>query len=539
MKVSASRLTALLAVALVCSASATIASSATAQTPVKAVGRVRLPATGPEICESARKARERNSPAAPGLERQCQAALQAARDSAAATATSATICESARKARERNSPAAPGLEARCSAMRASEVRSATSPIGGAAGSTVPGSAAPGPVTPIKVISNVFISQVYGGAGVDGGLTHDYVELFNGSNAPVDVGGWAVQYASAAGTVWQVTPLRGSIAPGGYYLVQQAGVGTLEPTMPGYGDAIGTISMAAVAGKVALTQNTTPLSVACPGGAAVVDRVSYGVNTTPAGCAIEWGGRTENLSNTTAAYRDNDGCAHTGSNADDFTVLAANPRNSASPAMTCGDGGAEAATPVATPNPYNVFISQVYGGGGSAGAVLTHDYIEIFNGSNTPVDVTGWAVQYASSAGNAWQVTPLRGMISPGGYYLVREAAGGMGDAPMAGFADATGAISMSMSSGKVALTQNAVALTAACPSGAAVIDRVSYGENTTTTGCGAEWGGRTGILSSTTAAYRNNDGCVYTGSNSADFTVLAASPRNTASPPKSCAPDDK
>jgi hypothetical protein len=46
------------------------------------------------------------------------------------------------------------------------------------------------------------------------------------------------------------------------------------------------------------------------------------------------------------------------------------------------------------------ISQVYGGGGNAGATYKNDFIEIFRG-DTSVDVSAWSVQYAS-AGTSWQ-----------------------------------------------------------------------------------------------------------------------------------------
>ena len=74
-------------------------------------------------------------------------------------------------------------------------------------------------------ANVMISQIYGGGGNSGApLTNDFVELHNSGATAVDVTGWSVQYASAAGTSWsgaQLTLLSGSIPAGGYYLVQLA------------------------------------------------------------------------------------------------------------------------------------------------------------------------------------------------------------------------------------------------------------------------------------------------------------------------------
>ena len=97
--------------------------------PVKAVGRTKTGAPpGPprSICEVAREARARNSPAAPGLEAQCRAAGAAGetppvkaigrvRASPPTDAPPRLICDVAQEARARNSPAAPGLEERCRA----------------------------------------------------------------------------------------------------------------------------------------------------------------------------------------------------------------------------------------------------------------------------------------------------------------------------------------------------------------------------------------------------------------------------------------
>ncbi len=75
------------------------------------------------LCEAASDARARNSPAAPGLERQCAAskppplALGRVQSTEMAIDGSAeapkSLCDAARSARARNSPAAPGLERQC------------------------------------------------------------------------------------------------------------------------------------------------------------------------------------------------------------------------------------------------------------------------------------------------------------------------------------------------------------------------------------------------------------------------------------------
>ncbi|WKZ40141.1 MAG: ExeM/NucH family extracellular endonuclease [Anaerolineales bacterium] len=178
------------------------------------------------------------------------------------------------------------------------------------------------VTPV-VLGNVVISQIYGGGGNSGATyTHDFIELYNSSASSIDLTGWSVQYASAAGTSWQVTALSGSIAPGGYYLIQQAAGsgGTTSLPTP---DAIGTIAMSATAGKVALVNNTTALSGACPTGSQIVDFVGFGAT---ANC-FEGSGSAPAPSNTTAIFRKDGGNQDTDNNNDDFETGAPNPRNS--------------------------------------------------------------------------------------------------------------------------------------------------------------------------------------------------------------------
>src|SRR5207249_6921733 len=79
-----------------------------------------------------------------------------------------------------------------------------------------------------VSTTIVISQLYGGGGNSAApFSNDYVELFNRSNALVDLTGWSLQYASATGTgnfgsaTNLITPLSGSLAPGQYLLVQEA------------------------------------------------------------------------------------------------------------------------------------------------------------------------------------------------------------------------------------------------------------------------------------------------------------------------------
>lgn len=195
----------------------------------------------------------------------------------------------------------------------------------------------------------------------------------------------------------------------------------------------------------------------------------------------------------------------------------------------------ALVPLVAPTPARavsdtVVISQVYGGGGNSGATLRNDFMELFNRGTTSVDVTGWSVQYASSSGSSWQTTALSGTIEPGEYYLVQQAqgSGGTQDLPTP---DASGSIAMSATNGKVALVSGTTALTGACPL-PDTVDFVGFGSANCFEGAGG-----TAVLSNTTAALRDGNGCTDTDDNATDFATGVPLARNRASPPGSCDPN--
>ena len=175
------------------------------------------------------------------------------------------------------------------------------------------------------------------------------------------------------------------------------------------------------------------------------------------------------------------------------------------------GTARAASP-------SIVISQVYGGGGNSGSTYKNDFIELFNRGTTAVNVTGWSVQYTSSTGKSWQKTDLSGAIEPGKYYLVQEAQGANGTSNLP-TPDATGTITMSGSTGKVALTSKATLLSGSCPTG--LMDMVGFGA----TNCSE--GKPTAALSNSMAALRSNGGCSDSDNNAADFAAAPPSPRNS------------
>ena len=180
---------------------------------------------------------------------------------------------------------------------------------------------------------------------------------------------------------------------------------------------------------------------------------------------------------------------------------------------------------------SVVISQAFGGGGSSAAVPNADYVELHNRGTTAVTMTSWSLQYASAAGNSWQVVSFSGTIQPNAYFLVRmqnvQATGTALPAP-----DGSGVgVNMSQSAGKIALVSNTTTLSGVCPTSAAIVDFVGYGAHVLATGC---WEGLTTAVSTapapsaTTADYRVQSGCGDVNNNTSDFTTAAPAPRNSA-----------
>jgi uncharacterized protein len=179
-----------------------------------------------------------------------------------------------------------------------------------------------------------------------------------------------------------------------------------------------------------------------------------------------------------------------------------------------------ASPASASSP-DIVISQVYGGGGNAGAQYANDFIELYNRGTASVPVTGWSVQYASATGSTWSKTALSGSIAAGARYLVKEASGGSVGASLP-TPDATGTIAMSASAGKVALVTNVNALTCAtgCATAAGVKDLIGYGSSASSYETSPAPG-----LSNTTSDQRMGGGATDTDNNAADFVAAAPAPR--------------
>lgn len=185
-------------------------------------------------------------------------------------------------------------------------------------------------------TTLLISQVYGGGGTGGASAFgfDFVELHNPTNAAMTLNGKSLQYSSATGTgTWgsRFNLPAASIPAGGYYLVQlgAATSGSVSNTLPPVNASSGTISMSAVAGKIALVNGTTALNGVCPD-ATVIDSVGYGATNCSEGMAA-----APATSATTWLIRASSGNRDTNNNATDFSVTTTvMPRNASSATNQC-------------------------------------------------------------------------------------------------------------------------------------------------------------------------------------------------------------
>src|SRR5882672_3591453 len=122
------------------------------------------------------------------------------------------------------------------------------------------------------VSHIFINEVYGGGGnANAPYRNDFVELYNPTEAPLDLAGWSVQYSSASGSTWSSVVLSGIIPSQGHFLIQLASGGSQGAALPA-AEISGTLNISGTNGKVALVNSAVILSGACPASTSIIDLV---------------------------------------------------------------------------------------------------------------------------------------------------------------------------------------------------------------------------------------------------------------------------
>jgi len=172
-------------------------------------------------------------------------------------------------------------------------------------------------------SGLVINEVFGGGGNNGApFTNDFVELLNPTGAAIDLAGLSLEYKSAKGGSGGVLALQGSVAAGGYFLVQLGAGQNVTASLP-TPDLTGSLNVGASAGQMYLFEGTGQFAAAAgdvAGSAGLIDMIGFGTAASFEGTAA-----APALSNSTSASRTDAG--DTDKNDTDFTAGAPTPTNS--------------------------------------------------------------------------------------------------------------------------------------------------------------------------------------------------------------------
>ncbi|MFC0214004.1 choice-of-anchor I family protein [Paenibacillus chartarius] len=142
------------------------------------------------------------------------------------------------------------------------------------GGTASAADAPLPGTPYasngsydKTVPHVMINQVYGTGAADSGVlvSHGFIELYNPTDAAVNLNGWSLHYSGQTNKNgptgdWMKLDLTGTIPTKSYYLITGSPTGATSPrvNLAGKGDQSWDIFFANKGMKVVLTSTTAAL-----------------------------------------------------------------------------------------------------------------------------------------------------------------------------------------------------------------------------------------------------------------------------------------
>ena len=295
------------------------------------------------------------------------------------------------------------------------------------------------------VGHLIINQVYGSGPLDdsGAVSHSFIELYNPTDAAVSLAGWSlqVQNGTANGveaTDWEKLDFNAdaTVAAHNYFLVRLAEAAPDARCVITKSDidwADGRI-MSNRSYSVALVDNTDLLSqvVTADEMAGVVDLVGA-LNTAPADSALNFEGAPVTGMSKQKSIRRID-FADTDNNQADFEAIdyraagatAISDQELAlkgphySGGLAFGDGSEEPGTSPVGNLPDHLIINQAagIGSGGDNQGAIEYSFVEIYNPTDSAVDLSSWSLQYAES-GSDWAKLDLEGAIPARCSYLVR------------------------------------------------------------------------------------------------------------------------
>jgi hypothetical protein len=185
---------------------------------------------------------------------------------------------------------------------------------------------------------------------------------------------------------------------------------------------------------------------------------------------------------------------------------------------------------------DVVISQVWGKGNSVPANLPQaSYVELFNRTANPIDMSGWSVQVALASSSSWSSMTLAATVQPYSYFLVRVSDGSLTVASDAVFAPTTNILGATGGpvGNKVVLRSTVEALDVACPTGdSTIIDMVGFGSSSNCYETSRAQGIST--VGNGLTPTRNSGGCIDTDNNASDFAATIPAPRNSTTAQNIC-----
>jgi 5'-nucleotidase len=183
------------------------------------------------------------------------------------------------------------------------------------------------------------------------------------------------------------------------------------------------------------------------------------------------------------------------------------------------------------------ISEVFGGGGNAGAPLSSDYVELYNPTAGSIDLSGLSLQARAATGSsAGAALTLSGSVAAGGHYLVQTSAAGANGVAIP-TADASATWTLGATGGQVLLVNGTSAFsgTGDLAGASGLVDMVGWG----TTGGGSVATSfetaRGATTANTTALLRSG---ADSDNNSTDFASGAPAPQNSGDVPPPVEPTD-
>jgi len=281
------------------------------------------------------------------------------------------------------------------------------------------------------IPEILILQAHGtGTAPGGAVSHSFVELYNPGADPVPLTGYSLHY-SESGANWDKINLTGTIKAGHSYLIRGAEVNSgallnLAGKTPDMNWPAKVFSSAAF--KVALIRGTGALSVTNPFNSDGVPVAGY-VDMLGAGAidAYETAG-IAGISGDAAARRktiqDKD------NNSIDFDIIDYSESNDKTEWCSPRSGSDPQWDPdpgyIPPPPPATVLILQAYGTGDGGSGNVSHSFVELYNVTDAPINLSGYSLQYAEGTrtdppaltDGLWEKIDLSGTIPAKRSFLI-------------------------------------------------------------------------------------------------------------------------